>query len=97
MTRLLSILAAVTSAYDTIDIKPQDDIFFNGKESYGGLQSVHPGLKIRISQGLTDVLQQNLVAYGMTYINLYFNLADQNGQIQINFWPMRLILDVKHA
>lgn len=33
----------------------------------------------------------------MTYINLYFNLADENGQIQINFWPMRLILDIKHA
>jgi hypothetical protein len=52
---------------------------------------VNPGLKIRISQGVTDILQQNLILYGMTYLDLTLGLGE-GGSWFLRVWPINFEL-----
>jgi len=52
---ILAGIVALTYSYENPEI-PSIEHFNSGKEKYGGLTTVNPGLKIRISQGLTDIL-----------------------------------------
>ena len=70
---------------------PTIEHFNSGKEKFGGLTTVNPGLKIRIAQGLTDILQQNLILYGMTYLNIQESDLEEHNFF-INIWPLNLDL-----
>ena len=89
LSLLLILATAFGSAQKNFDKPVIEDAFFDGKEQYGGLTTVNPGLKIRISQGLTDILQQNLILYGMTYLNFHLNIGEE-GTFFINLWPLNL-------
>lgn len=93
LSLLLVLVTALASAQKDFEVPEIEDPFFDGKEQYGGLTTVNPGLKIRLSQGLTDILQQNLVLYGMTYLNLHLNVGEE-GKFFINVWPLNLEFNV---
>lgn len=67
----LSQLPIPEPSWDHID-KPLED---NKKESWSGL-NVNPSVKIRMAQGVSDMIKQHLLAYGRYYLNTGHFLKD---------------------
>ena len=47
---------------------PADPTSTNGVQ-FGGLANTNPGLKIRMTQSLSDLVKHNLLQYGVSYMN----------------------------
>ena len=49
-----------------------DDNPFKGDMQFGGIPNVKPGLKVRLAQGLTYMIKENMLQYGLAYLNYDF-------------------------
>ena len=54
---------------------------------FGGLQTEKPGLKVRITQKLTDMIKKHLLSYGVAYLNWDVQLPEV-GEYKINLFPI---------
>jgi hypothetical protein len=69
--------------YDTED-KISDEKSSGGVES---LYKYNPGIRVRLAKGLIDMVHENLLEYGNTYLN--FDYAFQKaGEYKFNHFPL---------
>ena len=65
---------------------PDDPTSTNGVQ-FGGLANTNPGLKIRMTQALSDLIKHNLLQYGVTYMNWDLDIPSE-GVRQISAFPV---------
>jgi len=53
--------ALLLTINSSVATKQLEQNLWGRKEKAGGLKSVYPGVKLRISEGITQLLQKNLV------------------------------------
>jgi len=64
------LVQVIFAGYDDIWVAPEDkssEIWHESTKGQG-LQKF-PGLKVRLAQGVTDMIRQNLLEYGAAYLN----------------------------
>jgi hypothetical protein len=59
---------------------------FHHEETYGGL-SLNPSLKVRLAQGVTDMVREHLMAYGRAYLNSDYKFKE-SGRWSLVWWPL---------
>jgi len=75
MMRLLSLImaASLVTAEDSI--------------TFGGLHTHKPGLKLRITQAVSDLVKENLLQYGIAYMNFDLKIPE-SGEYKISSFPL---------
>ena len=48
-----------------------------GDVQFGGMSFHKPGLKVRMTQSLSDLLKENLLQYGVAYMNWDLSIPQQ--------------------
>jgi hypothetical protein len=69
-------------------IDKNDEIWHENKNG-GGLQKF-PGLKVRIAQGLIEMIKQNLLEYGQDYLNVNYRLNKAHREFNFHMFPIRV-------
>lgn len=54
---------------------------------FGGLSMHKPGLKVRATQAVSDMIKENLLQYGQAYMNFDLNL-EETGIYEVNTFPI---------
>jgi len=54
---------------------------------FGGLTGHKPGLKVRMTQAVSDLVKENLLQYGMAYLNYDMKIPEQ-GIYHISSFPL---------
>lgn len=93
---LCSVLYASTalaqqSSYENMyspPINPRTKKDFSWKDGvlYGGLQSKKPGLKVRLTQTLSEIIKKDLLSYGSAFLNYDMNLPEL-GTYKVKLFP----------
>ena len=65
---------------------PDDPTSTDGTQ-FGGLANTNPGLKIRMTQALSDLIKHNLLQYGVSYMNWDLDIPSE-GVRHINAFPV---------
>ena len=82
--------AEITNADDHADEVDKHDIYHNGPYTddsvMGGLQAHRPGLKVRVTQRMTELIKTHLFDYGVEYIN-YDHTWEKEGWLAVDFFP----------
>ena len=69
----MSMLVLPSKQMDTPDFKQLANDFpvdpTGGDQQYGGMSFHKPGLKVRVTQALSDLIKENLLQYGVAYLN----------------------------
>ena len=81
--QLLFVLAA--SAASVLASQPVDPT--SNDVQFGGLSAHKPGLKLRVTQAVSDLLKHNLLQYGQAYLNFDLQLP-KNGVYKISSFPL---------
>ena len=71
-----------TSAVANIAIDPTSDTV-----QFGGLANKKPGLKLRMTQAVSDLVKENLLQYGVAYMNWDLKLK-KKGMYPIRSFPV---------
>lgn len=79
LTMALSMLVG-PSVQDMID--PTSD-----SVQFGGMANHKPGLKLRMTQAVSDMVKENLLQYGVAYMNWDLEIA-REGKQEINAFPI---------
>lgn len=66
---------------------PYDEGKFGHEKNSGGLEYYKPNFKIRISERLAELAQEELLVYLQTYYNKDYSFAE-SGEYRINFFPV---------
>ena len=81
LTVLISTLVGNSAQYA---IDPTSD-----RVQFGGLSHLKPGLKVRMTQAFSELLKNDLLQYGVSYVNWDLNIP-REGMIPINSWPVSI-------
>lgn len=82
--QLLTIMACVLAA-GTLAANFKDPTSENTQ--FGGLQGHKPGLKVRVTQAVSDLVKKNLIQYGMAYLNYDMKIPTE-GIYKISSFPL---------
>ena len=88
-------LLFVSSLAQIVEVDPKisNSTIPKTKGKYGGLP-LPAHLKIRLSQGITEMFRENLLDYGRAYLNSDYEFAD-HGQFELVMPP--IIFDFKYT
>ena len=64
----------------------EEDHFGRGTH-FGGIEGVKPGLKVRISEHLTEMIRGNLLQYGQSIVNFDYK-HKESGMIDVDLFPL---------
>jgi len=64
-----------------------DERKFGRDKKHGGLSIYKPGIKVRLAQGLTQLMQKQLLTYIQTFYNFDYDWAEQ-GEYKIHIFPI---------
>ena len=82
--------AEITNTDDHAEEVDKHDIYHNGPYTddsvMGGLRAHRPGLKVRVTQRMTELIKTHLFDYGVEYIN-YDHTWEKEGWLAVDFFP----------
>ena len=88
-----TLLVILAQAWDyKPHIKPkhkEDPLFEKDKNNFGGIGTLKPGLKVRISETLMDMVRNDLAQYGQAYLDFDFK-HKKDGHVKLNAFPLLL-------
>lgn len=61
------------------------DPFHHG-DTFGGLSNLHPSMKIRMAQGVTEMIKDHIAQYAVSYVNTDYHLKPEGG-FSAHYWP----------
>ena len=67
---------------------------FGNDVEFGGLP-LNPSLKVRLAEGVTQMVKEHVAQYARPYINTEYQFPEE-GHHGINWWPLVLTLDYFH-
>ena len=69
-----------------INHRTKKDFSWKDGVMFGGLTSKKPGLKLRVTQALSDMIKKDLLSYGSAYLNYDMNWP-KIGTYKVKFFP----------
>ena len=86
VTAMATALLVAPSQQQSRGRVPADPTSTSGVQ-FGGLANTNPGLKIRMTQSLSDLVKHNLLMYGVSYMNWDLDIPEQ-GVRHISAFPV---------